>query len=213
MSSIVTVVASISSLAYWLGRKFTKIDERFKAIDERFKDIDKKFEIIDKRFEMIDKRFEQIDERFKQIDRRFEQIDKRFEEMDGRFKEMNRRFTSMEAKMTREIRRLGALFITYQDFLIDFLSLEGVIRSDRADFLKAEARRLFKLAFTSLTKEEWKRLAELLDKDKYTPEEAEELLELAKKARDKYWDREEAWRLYIFARIVYVETHYKKSKD
>jgi len=206
VSSIVTVVASIGSLAYWLGRKFTEIDERFK-------DIDKRFEIIDKRFEMIDKRFEQIDERFKQIDRRFEQINKRFEEMDGRFKEMDKRFTSMEAKMTREIRRLGALFITYQDFLIDFLSLEGVIRSDRADFLKAEARRLFKLAFTSLTKEEWKRLAELLDKDKYTPEEAEELLELAKKARDKYWDREEAWRLYIFARIVYVETHYKKSKD
>ncbi len=182
--SIATVTASIGSLAYWLGRKFAEVDERFKEMGERFK----------------------------AIDRKFEQIDRRFEEISSRLREVDERLESVEARVAREVRRLGTLFMTYQDFLVDFLSLEGVIRSDRASFLKAEARRLLRLAHNPLTREEWRRLAELLDKDRYTPEEAEELLELAKKARDEYWDREEAWKLYIFARIVYVETHYRRAE-
>jgi len=196
--SIATVTASIGSLAYWLGRKFAEVDERFKEMGERFKAIDRKFE--------------QIDRRFEQVDARFEQINRRFEEISSRLREVDRRLESVEARVAREVRRLGTLFVTYQDFLVDFLSLEGVIRSDRASFLKAEARRLLRLAHNPLTRGEWRRLAELLDKDRYTPEEAEELLELAKKARDEYWDREEAWRLYIFARIVYAETHYRRAE-
>ncbi len=34
--TVVTVVASIATLAYWLGRRFIEIDYRFREIDYRF---------------------------------------------------------------------------------------------------------------------------------------------------------------------------------
>ncbi|ADM27180.1 conserved hypothetical protein [Ignisphaera aggregans DSM 17230] len=43
----VTIVAQIAVIAYWLGRKFTRIEERFKEIDRRFSDVDKRFEDLE----------------------------------------------------------------------------------------------------------------------------------------------------------------------
>ncbi len=37
LTYIVSLIISISSLAYWLGRKFAEIDHRFIGIDEKFK--------------------------------------------------------------------------------------------------------------------------------------------------------------------------------
>ena len=54
IGSLASIIVSISSIAYWLGRKFEAIDKRFEAIDKRFEAIDKRFEAIDKRFEAID---------------------------------------------------------------------------------------------------------------------------------------------------------------
>jgi len=50
----VTIVAQIAVIAYWLGRKFARIEERFKEIDRRFSDVDKRFKEIDKRFEDLE---------------------------------------------------------------------------------------------------------------------------------------------------------------
>jgi hypothetical protein len=36
LSILIPTLASIASLAYWLGRKFEAIDRRFEAIDRRF---------------------------------------------------------------------------------------------------------------------------------------------------------------------------------
>ena len=49
----VTIVASIASLAYWLGKKFAEIDARFKQIDARFRQIDLRFKEIDLRFKEV----------------------------------------------------------------------------------------------------------------------------------------------------------------
>jgi exonuclease VII small subunit len=53
IGTLVPVLLSLITLAYWLGGKFASIDERFARIDERFKSIDKRFEEVNKRFEEI----------------------------------------------------------------------------------------------------------------------------------------------------------------
>jgi hypothetical protein len=53
IGTLVPVLLSLITLAYWLGGKFASIDERFARIDERFERIDERFKSIDKRFEEI----------------------------------------------------------------------------------------------------------------------------------------------------------------
>ncbi|MDK6028872.1 hypothetical protein QPL79_05805 [Ignisphaera sp. 4213-co] len=139
-------LASVISVAYWLGKKFSEIDAKFKLIDERFKRIDERFE------------------------------------------------------------RLGNAFTSYQEFLIEFLSREGVIKSGDKELLINEARRVMRLALANpMTKEELEKLREYLDKsekDELTPEEADEFLELARKFAWEYGNRPEAWKLHIYATIT-----------
>ena len=42
IGTIVTVIASASTLAYWLGRKFVSIDAKFREIDSRFEELNRK---------------------------------------------------------------------------------------------------------------------------------------------------------------------------
>jgi predicted transcriptional regulator len=171
-------LVAIVSAIYWLGRKFGEIEERFKLIDERFK--------------MIDERFRVIDERFKFIDERFKQVDKRFDELEGR--------------ILGRIERLASAFTYYHEFFLEVLSREGVIRSDIAEVLAREARRVIKLALLNpLTKEEWEKIKEYLDKSErgeLTLEEADEFLELARKVVKEYGEYAEAWKLHMYATIV-----------
>jgi len=44
IGTLVPVLISLLTLAYWLGVKFASIDERFRRIDERFNWIDRRFE-------------------------------------------------------------------------------------------------------------------------------------------------------------------------
>ena len=171
------LVAIISAI-YWLGRKFGEIEERFKLIDERFK--------------MIDERFRVIDERFKLVDERFKQVDKRFDEL--------------EARILGRLERLASAFTYYHEFFLEVLSREGVIKSDIAEVLAREARRVVKLAMLNpLTKEEWEKIKEYLDKSErgeLTLEEADEFLELARKVVKEYGEYAEAWKLHMYATIV-----------
>jgi hypothetical protein len=44
LSILAPTLSSIVYLGYWLGSKFSKIDERFRQIDERLKQLDKRFD-------------------------------------------------------------------------------------------------------------------------------------------------------------------------
>ena len=48
LSILILTLASIASLAYWLGRKFEAIDRRFEAIDRRFEEVDRRFGAVEK---------------------------------------------------------------------------------------------------------------------------------------------------------------------
>ncbi|WP_243670316.1 hypothetical protein [Vulcanisaeta sp. JCM 16161] len=81
--------------------------------------------------------------------------------------------------------------------------------------LRNEARRVMKLAVSGnpLSKEEWDRIKELLDKDELTLEEALELRELARKVVREYGEYPEAWKLHIYASIMVGEAIRRQSQQ
>ena len=152
----------------------------------------KKFTEIDCRFRLMEERFKAVDERFKAIDERFEEIDKRFEDL--------------KSYIDSSINRLATAFTDYQEFFIEFLTTEGVVKERYRDVLVKEAKRVMRLATANpLTKEEWERLRELFEKserNELTLEEADEFLELARKVALEYGEYPEAWKLHIYATIT-----------
>jgi len=92
--------------------------------------------------------FREIRMRFKEIDERFRQIDERFREIDGRFNEL-------KGYIDSRINRLSEAFSSYQEFFIELLMTEGIIKPERAVIAKNEARRIMRLATSTnpLTKE------------------------------------------------------------
>ena len=130
---------SIISLAYWFRRKFARIEERFKQIEERFK--------------MIDERFNQIDSRFKQADDKFEKVDSRFERLEA----------SLKAYIDEKFDSLKRSVKSVNEFIVDFLSYEGVLKREAGELLKREISRVLSAnpITDALTEEERKRLKEL----------------------------------------------------
>jgi len=140
------------------------------------------------------------------LGKKFSEIDAKFKLIDERFKRVDERFDSFERRIIGRIERLAYAFTSYQEFLIEFLSREGVIKSGDKELLINEARRVMRLALANpMTKEELEKLREYLDKsekDELTPEEADEFLELARKFAWEYGNRPEAWKLHIYATIT-----------
>jgi predicted RNase H-like nuclease (RuvC/YqgF family) len=64
LSILIPVITSIATLAHWLGRKFSLIEERFEKINERFEKIEERFEKIDERFERVEEGIEKLERGF-----------------------------------------------------------------------------------------------------------------------------------------------------
>jgi hypothetical protein len=221
-------LATVIGIAYWLGRKFTEIDYRFRLIDERFKAIDARFEQIDKRFDelrgYVDKRIGELKDYVdKRIDELRSYVDKRFGEfkeyVDSKFSDVDKRFSEFDKRIGLRFRRFSTAFTNYQEFFIEFLAREGVVKNEDREILIKEARRVMKLATANpLTKEEWARLKELFEKserNELTLEEADEFLELARKVALEYGEYPEAWKLHIYAtitRALTIKKHYEKKE-
>ncbi|MFP3195436.1 MAG: hypothetical protein RXQ74_01040 [Caldivirga sp.] len=192
-----TIIGMLGGGLFWLGGEFKEIRMRFKEIDERFR---------------------QIDERFREIDRRFDElrgyVDGRFNELKGY---VDGRFNELKGYIDSRVNRLSEAFSSYQEFFIELLMTEGIIKPERAFIAKNEARRIMRLATSTnpLTKEEWKRLGELLDKDPndLTYEEALELRELARKVIREYMDYAEAWKLLMYASMMVGLTKKKREEQ
>jgi len=223
-----------------INERFKQIDERFRQIDERFRRVDERFEGVERGLSelrgYVDKRFgelrEYVDGRFgelkKYVDGRFEElkeyVDGRFSELkeyvDGRFSELrgyvDGRFNELKGYVDGRVERLGRAFSSYQEFLVEYLSVKGVVSSEEATMLKNEAARLSLLATANpFTKEEWDKLKRYLDKDPkdFTLKEAEEFRELGRKAIVEYWDRPEAYKLHLYTCVVYGLTLRKLGEE
>ena len=165
-------------LAYWLGRRFTEIDNRFKLIDDRFNLVDGRFKLIDDRFRLVDDRF---------------------------------------SRLEGKIDRLGAAFLNYQEFFVEFLAHEGVVKSESRELLVGEARRVIGLGMLNpLSKDELKKIEEYIDKsekDTITLKEAEEFRDLARKFVMEYGEHVGAWKLHMYATITLALTRRKYLEE
>ncbi len=168
-SVVITIIISIATLAYWLGRRFTALEGEIKDVETRLGGEIKNLE----------------------------------NKLGGEIKDVETRLGGEIKRLRGVIRRLGAAFVGYQEFFIEFLVGEGVLAKERGDMVKGEVRRVLEIAFTNpISKEEWRRIKELLDKDELTLEEALELRELARKVAWVYGHRVEAWKLHLYASMA-----------
>jgi len=183
IGTLVPVLISLLTLAYWLGVKFASIDERFKRIDERFKSIDERFNWIDRRFE-----------EFKvYVDRRFDEL-KAY--VDGKFNEL-------KSYVDSRVSRLAEANRAYQEFFVEYLAVRGLLGSSEASMIKGESSRMFKLATVNpITREEWEKARRYFEKDELTLEEALEFREITRKITDEYGHLPEAWKLHLYASIM-----------
>lgn len=84
------------------------------------------------------------------------------------------------------------------------------------EYLASEARRVVRLALaTPLSREEWEKLKEYLDKSErgeLALEEADEFLELARKVVKEYGEYPGAWKLHTYATITRALTAKKYAE-
>jgi len=154
----------------------------------------------------LGRKFTEIDSRFKLIDDRFKSVDDRFKLVDDRFDRLERR-----------IDRLGAAFLNYQEFFVEFLAHERVIGSESRELLVGEARRTIGLGMLNpLSRDELRKIEEYIDKsekDTITLEEAEEFRDLARKFVMEYGEHVGAWKLHMYATITLALTRKKYLEE
>ena len=152
-----TIIISFTSLAYWLGKKFTQIDARFTQIDERIKSLE-----------------ERINNTAKSLEEGINSI----------------------AKATK----------SQLEFFTEFLGFRKILETRDIAFVKSELSRLSTIQtkpINPLTKEEAQRMKELIEKEKLTLQEADELREIARKLVDEYGHKiSETWKLLMYASIM-----------
>jgi len=72
VGTIIAVITSIISLAYWLGRKFARIDMRLKQLEREF---DARLQQLEERFDMRLKQLErEFSVGFQQLERRIDSL-------------------------------------------------------------------------------------------------------------------------------------------
>jgi Skp family chaperone for outer membrane proteins len=197
LGSLLTILASLASLAYWLGRKFAQIDARFKAVEGSVNALRREF---DEKLSSLERRYDEklglLEERF---DGKLSSLEKSFDE---KLSSLERRFDEKLSMVERKVGSVAEAARNQLEFFTEFLGYKRVISWRDVTFVKGELYRL-SAAPNPLTKEEAARLKELLDKEKLTLEEADELREIARKLVKEYGDRVgETWKLLIYASIM-----------
>jgi len=142
------------------------------------------------------------------LEARLSQVENRVARLEGEVAALKSELASLEERLKgyvgERVGRLARAFAGYQEFMLEYLSLKGLLEEGEVRLAKGEARRLAELAANPFTKEEWERLKQLLDKEpeELTLEEAYELRDLARKAIEEYGDRYEAYALHVYASIA-----------
>jgi len=203
---IITIMSSIVALAYWLGRKFTEIDARFRSLEARVDGIERRLDRVEERLSRVESRLDAMEERFKLIDERFKSIDERFKSIDSRFNELK---AYVESRLERVIEATRS----FNEFMLEYLYSQGILRDADVRLLRGEAQRLARLAMPNpLTKEEWEKILKYIERDDLTLEEALEFRELARKVTREYGQYTEAWKLHILATLM-VAKALKKLRE
>jgi hypothetical protein len=132
-------------------------------------------------------------------------VDRRFESLE----------TSLKAYMHEKFNSLKKDLRSVNEFMIDFLSYEGVLRREASELLRREMSRVLSgnPITDVLTEEERRRLKELIEKDELTLEEADELYKIADKLVEEYGDKyTEVWKLLWYSRF-WIGYNLRKQRE
>jgi len=140
--------------------------------------------------------------------RKFAEVEKRFIALESR---MENRFTIIENRiesLEKSILALAEATKSAQEFIIDFLAYEGILKRESASFAKAEISRIYAQFRTmkphsEFTEEDLKEMGRLIEKDELTWEEAQKLKQLVTKAIKEYGHKFPAlWKIYWYAELM-----------
>jgi len=136
-------------------------------------------------------------------------IGRRLGLLEGRLSLIEARLDSLEVRFNIAL----MIFRSSQEFLVDLLAYEGLMRKEVYILARSEIQRLFTITTVNpLTEEEKRRALELLSKDELTLEEAQELYRIADKVVEEYPDRVEAWKLLWYSRF-WIGYNLRKMKE
>ena len=202
-----------------------KLEETNKRLEDWRKEFTRRADKTDAKIEEYRRELaDKIEEYRREVTERADKTDAKIEEwrrelaerVEEKARELQEyidvRLSEAEEKARERDLRVARAFTGYQEFLMEFLVVRGVLREEEATVAKGEAKRVMQIAVNPLKKEEWKRIGELLEKDKLTLEEALELRELARRVVEEHGDRYEAWKLHQYASIM-VGLAYKREAE
>ena len=184
-------------------------DGLYKLLNSTGRELAAKVDLTNKRIDDMNKRIDKMDERIEGLRR---ELVAKVEEARRLMEYLDVRLSEAEERARERDLRLARAFTGYQEFLMEFLVVRRVLSEEEAAIARREARRVMQIAVNPVTKEEWRRIGELLDKSELTVEEALELRDLARKVVEEHGDRYEAWKLHTYASIM-VALAYKKEAE
>lgn len=189
----VAVTAQIVAFAYWLGRKFARIEDKLREFDRRFEDVENRLDKLEKSFY----------EFRNYVDKKFAEIDGRLEDLDRRLAETRRAFSSV---LTASI--------SMSTLIVDFLALKGLVTEDEKRFLRSQIELLAsEVSINPLSKEEAEFLKKVFSKpeDQITIEELDKVLEIAKR-----WffetGEEKAYKLWLYTYMYRAALLYERLR-
>jgi chromosome segregation ATPase len=199
-------VAAVVGAAYSLGRKIALLEARLSQLDDRVTRLEGRFASLEGEVASLRGEMSALKGEVGELKASFRGELASLEERLRR--EFRSELASLEERLKgyvgERVGRLARAFTGYQEFMLEYLSVKGLLEEREVRLAKGEARRLAELAANPFTKEEWARLKQLLDKEpeELTLEEAYELRDLARKAIEEYGDRYEAYALHVYASIA-----------
>lgn len=143
-------------------------------------------------------------------------VDTKFSELKGY---VDSKLGEFRSYVDGKFNKLVNIITGQNEFITEFLGFRGILDSKDVSFVKAALRSMVTAATNPLTDAEKRRLLELIDKDELTLEEADELLQLARKFVMEYGDRggPDVWKMLWYAAAMHGITlrklEEKKSKE
>uniref|UniRef100_A0A7C4BBR4 Uncharacterized protein n=1 Tax=Thermofilum pendens TaxID=2269 RepID=A0A7C4BBR4_THEPE len=192
--------------------RLSKVEGRLGGVEEHLKGVEARLGRVEEHLDSVEKSLGSVWEGLRSIEKRLDRVEAGVEDLR---KEVGEKFRKLEEYIDVRVERLGRAFSGYQEFLVEYLSVKGVVSPREAEMLKNEAARLSLLAVNPFTKEEWEKLKKYLEKnpEDFTLEEALEFRELGRKAIAEYWDRPEAYKLHLYTCVVYGLTLRKLEEE
>lgn len=168
LGTIVTVVVSITTLAYWLGRKFTEMDYRFREVNGRIDEVERR----------LNARIEEVNRGI------ITEVDKRMEEVNKRIDEVNKRIDETNNRISRLANSVASAMENVQAFVLEYMGVKGLLTRDEVDFAVHEVSRIIgTIRANPITKEELEFIKSVFSKsvDDMTMEELDKVIEIAKR--------------------------------